>query len=276
MSEQNKRISKRGLVKAYIDWVFCSICLMNFERMMAPSLVRMVGRVREELYPGDPEVQKELMERHEVFFNTEPYFGAVVPGIVLGMEAEKASGGDISGELINNIKTALMGPFAGIGDSLLMGMLQPILLSIALGLCANGEIIGPLFYVVALLGIMFPCSWLLFQYGYKAGTNAAHHILAGGLKDRITQAAGVVGLVVVGAITASYTSVNLGLVYQQGEMQLSLADSISSMMMPKLPVLLMAFLSYYLMVIRKWSVQKMMILLLAVSVLGYFTTVLAV
>ena len=129
---------------------------------------------------------------------------------------------------------------------------------------------------VALLGIMFPCSWLLFQYGYKAGTNAAHHILAGGLKDRITQAAGVVGLVVVGAITASYTSVNLGLVYQQGEMQLSLADSISSMMMPKLPVLLMAFLSYYLMVIRKWSVQKMMILLLAVSVLGYFTTVLAV
>lgn len=59
-------------------------------------------------------------------------------------------------------------------------------------------------------------------------------------------------------------------------MQLSLADSISSMMMPKLPVLLMAFLSYYLMVIRKWSVQKMMILLLAVSVLGYFTTVLAV
>lgn len=83
-------------------------------------------------------------------------------------------------------------------------------------------------------------------------------------------------MVVVGAITASYTSVNLGLVYQQGEMQLSLADSISSMMMPKLPVLLMAFLSYYLMVIRKWSVQKMMILLLAVSVLGYFTTVLAV
>lgn len=33
-------------------------------------------------------------------------------------------------------KNALMGPFAGIGDSILMGTYSPILLSIAIGLSA--------------------------------------------------------------------------------------------------------------------------------------------
>ena len=189
MSEEKKTLNKKSVRKAYWDWMFWNLSVQNFERMEGPAIVKMLADVREDLYPGDLEAQKEMLERHSIFFNTEPFLGSIVPGIVLGMEHEMAQGGDVQPEFINSIKTALMGPFAGIGDSLLPGTLCPILLSIALGLCQNGEIIGPLFYVIVFLAVMFPLTWFLFSYGVKAGANAAELVLAGGIKDKVTKAA---------------------------------------------------------------------------------------
>lgn len=186
-----------------------------------------------------------------------------------------AQGGDMQPEFINSIKTALMGPFAGIGDSLLPGTLCPILLSIALGLCKNGEIIGPLFYVIVFLAAMLPLTWFLFSYGVKAGANAAELVLAGGIKDKVTKAAETVGLIVVGAVTASYTHVNIGLVYTSGELTIDIAAILDSLL-PGLSVLIMALISYVLMVKKKWTVNRMMIFFLIVAIVGYFTTILAV
>lgn len=274
MAEEKKALlSKKTVRKAYWDWMFWNLSVQNFERMEGPAIVKMLADVREDLYPGNPEAQKEMIENHTIFFNTEPNLGSIVPGIVLGMEAERAAGGDVTPEFVNSIKTALMGPFAGIGDSLLPGTLCPILLSIAMGLCKNGEVLGPLFYIVVFLGVMFPLTWFLFSYGCKAGANAAQLVLSGGIKDQVTRAAEVVGLVVVGAVTASYVNINVGLTYTSGEMSISLGNIINEQIMPKLPVLLMAFLSYFLMMKKKWTTNKLMLFFLIISVIGYFTTV---
>ena len=275
MSEEKKVLNKKSIRKAYWDWMFWNLSVQNFERMEGPAIVKMLADVREELYPGDLEAQKEMLERHSIFFNTEPFLGSIVPGIVLGMEHEMAQGGDVQPEFINSIKTALMGPFAGIGDSLLPGTLCPILLSIALGLCKNGEIIGPLFYVIVYLAVMFPLTWFLFSYGVKAGANAAELVLAGGIKDKVTKAAETVGLIVVGAVTASYTHVNVGLVYTSGDLSIDIASILNSLL-PGLSVLIMALISYVLMVKKKWTVNKMMLFFLIVAIVGYFTTILTV
>ena len=275
MSEEKKTLSKKTIRKAYLDWMFWNLSVQNFERMEGPAIVKMLADVREELYPGDPEAQKEMLERHSIFFNTEPNLGSIVPGIVLGMEYEMAQGGDVQPEFINSIKTALMGPFAGIGDSLLPGTLCPILLSIALGLCGNGEIIGPLFYIIVCLGIMLPLTWFLFSYGVKAGANAAELVLTGGIKDKVTKAAETVGLIVVGAVTASYTKFNIGLVYTSGDLSIDIASILDSLL-PGLSVLIISLIAYVLMVKKKWSVNKMMLLFLVIAVVGYFTTILTV
>ena len=275
MSEEKKTLSKKTIRKAYLDWMFWNLSVQNFERMEGPAIVKMLADVREELYPGDPEAQKEMLARHSIFFNTEPNLGSIVPGIVLGMEYEMAQGGDVQPEFINSIKTALMGPFAGIGDSLLPGTLCPILLSIALGLCGNGEIIGPLFYIIVFLGIMLPLTWFLFSYGVKAGANAAELVLTGGIKDKVTKAAETVGLIVVGAVTASYTKFNIGLVYTSGDLSIDIALILDSLL-PGLSVLIISLIAYVLMVKKKWSVNKMMLLFLVIAVVGYFTTVLTV
>ena len=275
MVEEKKTLSKKAIRKAYLDWMFFNLSVQNFERMEGPAIVKMLADVREEIYPNDKEAQKEMLERHTIFFNTEPNLGSIVPGIVLCMEYEMAQGGDVQPEFINSIKTALMGPFAGIGDSLLPGTLCPILLSIALGMCENGEIIGPIFYIISFLAIMLPLTWFLFSYGVKTGANAAELVLSGGIKDKVTKAAETVGLIVIGAVTASYTHVNIGLVYTSGDLSIDIAAILDSLM-PGLSVLLMSFLAYVLMVKRKWSINKMMAFFLIVAVLGYFTTILKV
>ena len=275
MVEEKKTLSKKAIRKAYLDWMFFNLSVQNFERMEGPAIVKRLADVREEIYPNDKEAQKEMLERHTIFFNTEPNLGSIVPGIVLGMEYEMAQGGDVQPEFINSIKTALMGPFAGIGDSLLPGTLCPILLSIALGMCENGEIIGPIFYIISFLAIMLPLTWFLFSYGVKTGANAAELVLSGGIKDKVTKAAETVGLIVIGAVTASYTHVNIGLVYTSGDLSIDIAAILDSLM-PGLSVLLMSFLAYVLMVKRKWSINKMMAFFLIVAVLGYFTTILKV
>lgn len=85
MVEEKKTLSKKAIRKAYLDWMFFNLSVQNFERMEGPAIVKMLADVREEIYPNDKEAQKEMLERHTIFFNTEPNLGSIVPGIVLGM-----------------------------------------------------------------------------------------------------------------------------------------------------------------------------------------------
>ena len=72
---------------------------------------------------------------YTAFFNTEPQLGALIVGITAGLEEARANGADgVDDETINGLRAGLMGPVAGIGDSLIVGTLIPIILGIALGL----------------------------------------------------------------------------------------------------------------------------------------------
>ena len=58
------------------------------------------------------------------------------------------------GAEIRNIKMALMGPLAGIGDSLSQFCLAPLFGTIGASLAADGLMLGPLFFW---LGMTSPC-----------------------------------------------------------------------------------------------------------------------
>ena len=273
MSEKKNILTSKLIRKSYINWMVWNLSLYQPETMQAPALVKLFGDIREDLYPGDVEAQKALMERHLPFFNTEPFLGCIIPGIVLGMEAEKASGAAVDDELIFAIKSALMGPFAGIGDALLPGMLIPTLLAIGLGLSSNGEVTGVFFYIFAFLGIMVPFTWFLFTKGCQLGTTAAESILASDVKDDIIRAINIIGLSVVGAISCSYANINIGLTFTSGELSINLGEVINGIW-PKLPVLLAAFGTYYLVAKKNWSSLRVIGLYFVIAVVGYFSGVL--
>jgi PTS system mannose-specific IID component len=238
--------------------------------MEAPAFVRIMGIIADKLY-DNKEDQKQLMSRHTQFFNTEPLIGSIIPGIVLGMEEQKASGQDIPDELIGGIKTALMGPLAGIGDSLMAGTLVPILLSIALGLSKDtGSIAGPIFYVAAYLGIMLPLTWFLFHKGYTTGLKSAEVILSGGKKDMITRAFNITGLMVLGGISAQYVAAKIGLSYKSGDMALELQPMLDGIF-PSLLPLLLTIMSWRLLDKRKINIGWVFVIFIVIAIIGSLT-----
>ena len=271
---ENTKLTKKLIFKSYINWMIWNLSLHQRETMQAPALVKMFGDIREDLYPGDVEKQKALMARHLTFFNTEPFLGAIVPGIALGLEGQKAAGDDIADELIFALKSALMGPFAGIGDALLPGTLIPILLSIGIGLSSDGSLTGVIFYVFTFLGIMIPVTWILFSSGATLGAKAAEMFVTSDVKDDIIRAINVIGVTVVGAISCSYATIKIGFVYRNGDYMLDLNQVINGIW-PKLPVLLAGIGTYYIVAKKNWSIGKVILLYLGIAIVGYFAKILA-
>ncbi len=271
---ENKKLSKQTIFKSYVNWMMYNLSLYQPETMQAPALVKMFGDIREELYPNDPQKQKELLERHLPFFNTEPFLGCLIPGIALGMEAEKAHGEDVPDELITAIKSALMGPFAGIGDALLPGTFIPILLAVGCGLSGNGSVTGAIFYIVAFLAVMIPLTWFLFNKGVELGASAAELILGNDLKDDIINALNIVGLMVVGCIACSYATINISWTYVRDGVTIVDLGALIDGVWPKLPVYLAAIGTYTLMAKKNWSTNKVILLYLIIAIIGYFTHIL--
>lgn len=264
------KLTKKDVRRCYVNWMMFALGCQNMERMMAPAFVRMFGLVSNKLYDSKEE-QKQLLERHSQFFNTEEAFGCIIPGVILGMEEKRAEGEDIPDELIQSTKTALMGPFAGMGDSLIGGTLRPILCSIAMGLSAStGSLSGPLFYCIAWLGIIIPGTWFFFSKGYTLGIHAADALFAGGRKDIITRAANVIGLIVVGAISAQYVSAISGWSYRSGDMLFSLQGILDSIMPGLLPLGL-TFLAWFLLDKKNMKITTVFIVFIIIAIIGGLT-----
>ena len=268
-------LDKKDVKKVWFNWMWLNLSTQNMERMQAPALVRALWTVKDKLYPGKREKQKDLMERNMEFFNTEPIWGGCIIGISLAIEEEKAMNDEVPDELSSSIKTALMGPAAGLFDSLFQSTLIPILLAIGIGISSEtGSIVGPLLYIALFWLIVPTVSWFLFYNAYRLGLDGVQTILTSGLKDKVISAANIVGLTVIGAVTASTCNIKTGLMYTQGDLVINVNDIINNIQ-PKILVLIMAFVTYYLLAKKHVSVNKLMILMLIISVIGYFTTILA-
>lgn len=272
----NGRLSKKDVKKVWFNWMWLNLSTQNMERMQSPALVRALWTAKDKLYPNDPESQKDLMMRHMEFFNTEPIWGGLTIGITLAIEEEKAMHpDDVPDELSSSIKNALMGPCAGLFDSLFQSTLIPIILAIGIGISSeSGSIAGPLIYILLFWAIVPTVSWLLFYNSYKLGLNGVQKILTTGIKDRVISAANIVGLTVIGAVTASTCKVATGLKFSYGELVVDV-NSILNNIQPKLLVLVMAFVTYWLLAKKRVSVNKIMLIMLVISIIGYFTTILA-
>ena len=143
-----------------------------------------------------------------MLFNSEPQFGALVPAAVIAMEEERASGADISDETINGVKSGLMGPLAGVGDSLIQGLVTPLLLSVGIGLAQQGLLAGPALYASLISPIVIGSSYAFWGLGYRWGRAAVSRVLASGWVQALTEAATVVGMTVLGALAATVVRVS--------------------------------------------------------------------
>ena len=115
--ESENRVTRRDLVHSWLIWWFLIQANYNYERLQATGFAHTMSPIIRRLY-HTPEDITAALKRHLTFFNTEPGWGSIVPGVVIAMEEQRANGADIDDDTINSVKTGLMGPLAGIGLAL--------------------------------------------------------------------------------------------------------------------------------------------------------------
>lgn len=176
---------------------------MNFTRMEGLSYGWALAPMLKRIYTGDPHRYLEALKRNSQFFNTNQHLAPFIMGLTLSMEKENASNANFDTSSINGIKVALMGPFAGVGDSFFYGVLRIIATGIAIGLASQGNPLGPLLF---LLIYNIP-SYLVRYYGgvigYRLGSKYIAEATQSGLLACITKASSIMGLMMVGAMSAS-------------------------------------------------------------------------
>lgn len=231
------KLRKKDLV---LHWMlgYSSETCYNYERMQALGTATAMTPIIKRLYKSKEDIAAAL-KRYMVFFNTEPSFiGTIIHGICASMEEKKANGGDISDEDINSLRTGLMGPMAGIGDTVCQGITYPILAGIACSLAIEGNIAGPIFFEIAFKLIMIILGYNMYMLGYRKGRDAITDILRSGTLSKMTDAFGIVGLMVVGAMASQRVTVVVPLVYKIGKATLDVQKVLDSLVLGLVPLLI--------------------------------------
>lgn len=220
-----------------------------------------------ELY--DDEIERnEAMRRHNGFFNTNMVPFAFIAGLTYALEKEKKEKQSVTDDAIESIKVSLMGPTAGIGDAFFFNCLRIIAAGISMGFAAQGNILGPIFFVLMFGGIQLVSRWYLIQIGYTTGISFIDKVFESGLMTPLTKAASILGISMVGAMVASMVSVDLAWTIQVGETSVVVLDVVNSVM----PNILSIVLLFGLVVLikRGWKPITLVVLILVISVIFAF------
>ena len=263
-----KKLSKKALSKSFHNWYYGHLTCFSQEHMQTFGYLCAMLPLVDELYDDEDEKAK-AMNTYTAFFNTEPQLGSVIVGITAGLEEARANGQeDVDEETINGLRAGLMGPVAGIGDSLVVGTVIPILLGIAMGMSTGGYPLGAIFYIIVWnLFAYFGMKFMYFK-GYELGGKAVDFLI-GAHGEALRDSISILGGIVIGAVSATWVSVttSLKLVNDAGEPYLVLQDKLNEVF-PGLLTAIFIVICWYLMAKKQMSPIKVMLLLVVVAFIG--------
>lgn len=266
------KLTHSDLVKTWL-WEQSDEAAYNYERLQALGLTNMMIYPIKKLYPK--EKQADELKKYMVFFNTEPHMvGPVIHGIALSMEEARANGAEVSAEDINGVRTGLMGPAAGIGDTVQQGIIFPILASVGATMALDHNYFGPIMFTLVFELIIYTIGYWMFMYGYKKGKESVVSILKSGLLDKVTNAFSIVGLMVVGTMAATRVTIKTPLVWHVGQSVIKL-QALFNQLAPSLIPLLVTLLVWWLLR-KKVNASIIVVGIFVIGILCSYLGILAV
>ena len=203
-----RSLTKRDLNRSFWRMFFGLQISWNYERMQALGFCWAMEPVLRRVYPRK-EDYVEGLQRHLTFFNTSPIIGApLILGSAVAMEEAQSKNS------AEGIKVGLMGPMAGVGDSLTFALYNSIIFTIAANWAIQGKMLGFWFACVMVLIPYYLVRRWQFFFAYRQGKNLASQI-AGGALERLSEAATILGLVVLGGFIPSIVKIWTTLTYSQ-------------------------------------------------------------
>ncbi len=266
MSNKNTeagKITKRDLKKVYRRWLLGGQTGWNYERMQGLCYCFSMMPVLRKLYTKEEDLKKAV-KQHLQFFNTEPDMAHLILGANVAIEESQ---GLEAVETVTAIKTGLMGPFAGIGDTIFGVIAGTVFGSIAAYMALNGNSLGIWIWMAWNIARWF-IRWEFTKLGYAQGLKLVT-AMEGKLKS-ITEAASILGLTVVGALIPTVVRPTVPAVFKSGEVTMEVQGILDQIMPALIPVALVAFV-YWLLGRKKMNSTKAIWILLALSIiLGAF------
>ena len=209
------------------------------------------------------------LKRHLQFFNTSPFGSTLILGITAAMEEQNSRSKDFDAESINTVKLGLMGPLAGVFDSLFWGTLKVIAAGVGTSLALKGNVAGPILFI-----LIFNVPHLVLRYhltfiGYTQGNKFLQKISNSNVMDKLTSGAAIVGLMVVGAMPPLFMAIKTPLQIGATGSEISVQE-ILDQIIPGIIPLALTFLVYFFL---KRNV-KTTYLLVGLLVIGFIGSVL--
>lgn len=145
-------ITNSSITKSDLRKVFTRSCTLdsawNYERQQNLMYCYSMIPILKRLYGDDKEKMAEALQRHLEFMSCTPHIVTLLMGITSAMEEENKNTESFDASSISAVKTSLMGPMAGIGDSFFWGTLLTIAIGVAVSFSQQGSIIGPISFLL--------------------------------------------------------------------------------------------------------------------------------
>ena len=273
--DKKNLLTSKEVNRAWLLWLFNNQACYNYERMMGIGFLHAMTPAFRKLYKDNKDLRIEAMQRHTSFFNCEPCLGSSIVGLVLAMEEQKALGAELDNDAITSIKTGLMGPLSGIGDTLIQGVILPLLIAFAVDFAKGGNWVIPLVFSLVMAIIVFAISRFGFLLGYRKGSDAILSMLENGVIKRLISAASIMGCMVLGALVVNFVTMKCGISIPQAEGSFSMQEQLFDAILPSMLPLLLTLGCYKLLKAGKSSVLVMLVII-AIGVIGGLTGILSV
>ncbi|WP_330408567.1 PTS system mannose/fructose/sorbose family transporter subunit IID [Romboutsia weinsteinii] len=191
----NKTLNKMAWRSMFLQASF------NYERMQAGGWLYSILPGLKKIHKNKEDLSTSMKHNLE-FFNCHPFLITFVMGIILSLEQKKS---DV--QTIRALRVAAMGPLGGIGDAIFWFTLLPISAGIGANLSLQGSILGPIIFFVLFNVVHLGLRFGLMHWSYKVGVEGISKLTKNA--KEFTRAATVLGMIVAGALIASYVSITL-------------------------------------------------------------------
>ena len=266
---QRYQVTKKDLKKTADRYNFMACNIFNYESQMGPAVAWAMAPVLRKIYKKDEEY-KEALNNHFNYFNSTTVMSSMILGATLAIEEKD---GIEAKETVQSLKTSLMGPFAGVGDTLVWVLWPTIMGSISGYMAQQGNPLGAIIWFIANIIFWF-VKRKMFEVGYTSGTKLITNL--GKSLTTCTEAASIMGLSVVGALIASSVKMTTALNFKVGEVSLALQTDVLDRIMPSLLPVLLTALVYKLLGNKKWTATKLILLIIVIALVCSFFGILTV
>ncbi|AWH76771.1 PTS system mannose/fructose/sorbose family transporter subunit IID [Clostridioides difficile] len=218
----------------------------NYERMQNIAYAYMMAPIIRRLYKDDKEKKSKALKRHLEFMSVTPHISTLLVGISGAMEEENAKNKEFDANSINAVKSSLMGPVSGIGDSFFWGTLKLIAAGVGIALASQGNIMGPILFLLIINVPHFIIRYICLDKGFKYGTQFFKDVSGSSIVSKVMEAASMLGLMVIGGMTASNVMLKLSVNVGSGEWAEPIQTYLDQIMPCMLPAMIFGIMYWLL------------------------------